>query len=262
MKKGSRTATPREILPVPDRPYVGPLPYDIKDPTAKFPPLEAIRPPAGAPNVLVVLLDDVGFGATSAFGGPCATTTAERLAAGGLKYTRFHTTALCSPTRAALLTGRNHHSVSMGIITELATSAPGYTSSIPNSAASIAKILQYSAMLYSFNDAAAKDRHEVQYFEMFGNRGIYRRGWTAGTKHRTPWEITRDAHPEKLHELQRLWLIEAARHGRRRIRWRPASTRCGWSSRTTAAGSARAGLPPSSSMGRRSLKGASRRRTR
>ena len=89
------------------------------------------RPP-GAPNVLVILLDDVGFGASSAFGGPCATPTAERLAANGLKYNRFHTTALCSPTRQALLTGRNHHSVGMGGITEIATSAPGYNSIRPN----------------------------------------------------------------------------------------------------------------------------------
>ena len=85
----------------------------------------------GAPNVLVVLLDDVGFGASSAFGGPINTPNAERLAANGLKYNRFHTTALCSPTRAALLTGRNHHTVGMGGITEIATSAPGYNSIRP-----------------------------------------------------------------------------------------------------------------------------------
>ena len=89
--------------------------------------------PKGAPNVLIVLIDDVGFGATSAFGGPCQTPTAEKLAAGGLKFTRFHTTALCSPTRQALLTGRNHHSVGMGGITEIATGAPGYCSVLPNS---------------------------------------------------------------------------------------------------------------------------------
>ncbi|MDC0747500.1 arylsulfatase [Polyangium sp. rjm3] len=144
MKKRAIPTPQREILPLPDRPYVGPLPYDTKDPDAEFPPIERIRPPEGAPNILVVLLDDVGFGATSAFGGPCRTTTAERLAAGGLKYTRFHTTALCSPTRAALLTGRNHHSVGMGVITELATTAPGYTTRIPNTAANIAKILKYN----------------------------------------------------------------------------------------------------------------------
>ena len=83
----------------------GSITFDAKDPASKFPPIDRLRPPAGAPNVLIVLIDDVGFGATSAFGGPCQTPTAEKLAAGGLKFTRFHTTALCSPTRQALLTG-------------------------------------------------------------------------------------------------------------------------------------------------------------
>ena len=92
--------------------------------------------------MLVVLLDDVGFGASSAFGGPVNMPTAERLAAGGLKYTRFHTTALCSPTRQALLTGRNHHSVGMGCITEMATSAPGYSSVRTNNKAPLAEILK------------------------------------------------------------------------------------------------------------------------
>ena len=115
----------REILPIPDRAYAGLITYDAKDPDTSFPPIEPLRPPAGAPNVLVVLLDDVGFAASSAFGGPVNTPTAERLAANGLKYNRFHTTALCSPTRQAMLTGRNHHSVGMGGITEIATSAPG-----------------------------------------------------------------------------------------------------------------------------------------
>src|SRR5437773_9629911 len=82
---------PREHLPVPDRPYDGPVFEDAKDPEATFPPIEPLRPPEGAPNVLIVLLDDVGFGASSAFGGPCETPTAERLAAGGLKFNRFHT---------------------------------------------------------------------------------------------------------------------------------------------------------------------------
>ena len=105
----------RETLPIPHRPFDGTLPFDARDPEARFRPIEPLRPPAGAPNVLVILLDDVGFGASSAFGGPCQTPTVERLAAGGLKYNRFHTTALCAPTRAALLTGRNHHTVGMGV---------------------------------------------------------------------------------------------------------------------------------------------------
>src|SRR6185437_5925791 len=106
----------RDVLPIPDRPFEGTLPYDVKDVDAPFPPIEPLRPPGNAPNVLVILLDDVGFGASSAFGGPCATPTADRLAGNGLKYNRFHTTALCAPTRAALLSGRNHHTVGMGVI--------------------------------------------------------------------------------------------------------------------------------------------------
>ena len=117
-------------------------PLDAKDPDATFPPIEALRPPANAPNVLIVLIDDEGFAASSAFGGPCNTPTAERLAAGGLSFNRFHTTALCSPTRAALLTGRNHHTVGMGGITELATSAPGYSSVRPNTCAPLAETLE------------------------------------------------------------------------------------------------------------------------
>jgi arylsulfatase len=99
-------------------------------------------PPAGAPNVLLVLLDDVGFGQASTFGGPANTPTLQRLADEGLRYNRFHTTALCSPTRAALLSGRNHHSVHTGVITEMATGFPGYDGSWPREAASIAEILR------------------------------------------------------------------------------------------------------------------------
>ena len=134
----------RQNLPIPDahQPYTGLITYDAKDPATKFPPTQKLLPPAGAPNVLVVLLDDVGFAASSAFGGPCETPVAERLAASGLKYTRFHTTALCAPTRQALLTGRNHHSVGMGCITELATAAPGYNGIRPNTAAPLADILK------------------------------------------------------------------------------------------------------------------------
>jgi arylsulfatase A-like enzyme len=131
----------RATLPIPDRVAPGLTTYDAKDPDTAFPPIEPLLPPEGAPNVLVVLLDDVGFGASSAFGGPCQTPTAERLAAGGLRYNRFHTTALCAPTRQALLTGRNH-SVGMGSITETATSAPGYSSVRPNTKAPLAMTLK------------------------------------------------------------------------------------------------------------------------
>jgi arylsulfatase A-like enzyme len=100
-----------------------------------------VRAPEGAPNVLLIMTDDTGFGAASTFGGPIPTPALDRVAKSGLRYNQFHTTALCSPTRAALLTGRNHHSVGMGNITELATGYPGYTSIIPKSAATIGNIL-------------------------------------------------------------------------------------------------------------------------
>ena len=103
--------------------------------------MRPVRPPAGAPNVLLILVDDMGFGASSPFGGPCRMPNAERLAGGGLRYNRFHVTALCSPSRQALLTGRNHHSVGMGVTTEMATSQPGYSGFRPASAATIAQIL-------------------------------------------------------------------------------------------------------------------------
>ena len=151
----------REVLPAPDRAYSGLVTYDAKDPDTAFPPIVPVRPPEGAPNVLVVLLDDVGFAASSAFGGPCATPTAEALADAGLKYNRFHTTALCSPTRAALLSGRNHHSVGMGGITEIATSAPGYNSVRPNSAAPLAETLK----LNGFSTAQFGKCHEVPVWE-------------------------------------------------------------------------------------------------
>ena len=107
--------------------------------------------------MLVILLDDVGFGASSAFGGPCRTPVAERLAGGGLKFNRFHTTALCAPTRQALLTGRNHHSVNMGSITETATSAPGQTSVLPNTKAPLATTLK----LNGYSTAQFGKCHEV-----------------------------------------------------------------------------------------------------
>ena len=89
----------RDVLPIPDRPFRGTLPDDARDPDASFPPIEPLQPPAGAPNVLVILLDDVGFAASSAVGGPCATATAERLDGNGLKYFRINAAALCAPSR-------------------------------------------------------------------------------------------------------------------------------------------------------------------
>lgn len=152
----------REHLPIPDPKHVGLTTYDAKDPNTKYPPIKQLRPPQGAPNVLIVLIDDVGFGASSAFGGPCRTPVAERLAAGGLKLNRFHTTALCSPTRQALLTGRNHHSVGMGAITEMATSAPGNNSIRPKEKAPLAETLK----LNGYSTAQFGKCHEVPGWEV------------------------------------------------------------------------------------------------
>src|SRR4051794_33834683 len=147
----------RSVLPIPKRSKPVLTTYDAKDPDTAFPPIEPLRPPEGAPNVLIILLDDIGFGASSTFGGPCPTPNADRVAATGLKFTRFHTTALCAPTRQALLTGRNHHTVGMGTITELATAAPGYNSIRPNTCAPLAETLK----LNGYSTAQFGKCHEV-----------------------------------------------------------------------------------------------------
>jgi arylsulfatase A-like enzyme len=157
----SNDTVQRNILPIPDPARTGLITYDAKDPETKYPPITPLLPPKGAPNVLIVLIDDAGFGSASAFGGPCNTPNAERLAAGGLKYNRFHTTALCSPTRQALLTGRNHHSVGMGGITEIATGSPGYSSILPNTCAPLARTLK----LNGYATAQFGKCHEVPVWE-------------------------------------------------------------------------------------------------
>src|SRR5512144_318954 len=157
----TRASFGREVLPIPDPQHAGPTTYDAKDPDTMYPPIEPLRPPKGAPNVLIVLLDDVGFGASSAFGGPVHTPTAERLAANGLKYNRFHTTALCSPSRQALLTGRNHHSAGMACITEIASGSPGYCSVLPNTMSPIARTLK----LNGYSTAQFGKCHEVPVWE-------------------------------------------------------------------------------------------------
>ena len=153
---GSKRDERRVVLPIPERTRPETAMMDARDPDQVFPKIEPVKPPAGAPNVLVVLLDDVGFGATTAFGGVVNTPTADRLAASGLRYTRFHTTALCAPTRAALLSGRNHHTVGMGAITELATSAPGNTSIRPQDCAPLPETLR----LNGYNTAQFGKCHE------------------------------------------------------------------------------------------------------
>jgi arylsulfatase A-like enzyme len=151
----------RAVLPIPDKPRTGLITYDAKDPETKYPKITPLRPPKGAPNVLLVLIDDAGFGSSSAFGGPCSTPTAEFLASEGLKFNRFHTTALCSPTRQALLTGRNHHTVGMGGITEIATGSPGYNSLLPNTCSPLARTLK----LNGYATAQFGKCHEVPVWE-------------------------------------------------------------------------------------------------
>jgi len=128
------------VLPKPQPPFQGKIERTVKDSTPDFP--KSVEAPAGAPNVLLILTDDVGFGATSTFGGPIQTPNFQRLADRGLRYNMFHTTALCSPTRAALISGRNHHSNASGVITEFATGYPGYNSLIPRGAGSVGEGLR------------------------------------------------------------------------------------------------------------------------
>jgi len=130
-------------LPAPEPPFHGKIGRTVKDSAPDFP--KEVEAPKGAPNVLLILTDDVGFGATSTFGGPIQTPTFDRLAASGLRYNNFHTTALCSPTRAALIAGRNHHTCASGVITEMATGYPGYNSLVPKSCASVGRVLRGNA---------------------------------------------------------------------------------------------------------------------
>ncbi len=130
----------RTTLPIPDAPFQGVAKRTLDGSKPNFP--RTVTPPKDAPNVLLILVDDAGFGNPSTFGGPCQTPNLTKLADRGLKYNRFHVTALCSPTRAALLAGRNHHAVGFGSVAEFAGGWPGYNSTWPKNAASVAKILQ------------------------------------------------------------------------------------------------------------------------
>jgi len=139
-KKAKPAAADGLQLPKPDPAFQGKIGETYKDSTPSFPP--PVKAPKGSPNVLLILLDDVGFGMASTFGGPVPTPYMEKLAANGLKYNRFHTTALCSPTRGALLAGRNHHTVSTGVIIEMGTGYPGYTGIIPKNTALVSETLR------------------------------------------------------------------------------------------------------------------------
>ena len=148
----AQPAGAQEILPRPEQPFGGKIGRITKDSVKDFP--KVVEAPKGAPNVLVILTDDVGFGASSTFGGPIPTVTMDRLANNGLRYNQFHTTALCSPTRAALLSGRNHHSAATGVIMEAGTGFPGYNTLMPKSAGTFAEILKqngYNTSWYGKN---------------------------------------------------------------------------------------------------------------
>jgi arylsulfatase len=146
LAKGQDKATERpaaggsDVLPRPAQPFKGKIGRTAKDSTPDFP--KAIEAPRSAPNVLLIMTDDVGFGASSTFGGPIPTPNYDKLAKAGLRYNIFHTTALCFPSRAALITGRNHHTCATGVITEFGTGFPGYNTLMPKSCGSVAEILK------------------------------------------------------------------------------------------------------------------------
>jgi arylsulfatase A-like enzyme len=161
-----------DVLPLPTPRFGGRIGTTYADSQAEL--ISMPTAPAGAPNVLLVLLDDVGFGQASTFGGPVNTPALQRLADDGLRYNRFHTTALCSPTRAALLSGRNHHSVHTGAITEIATGFPGYDGQWPREAACVAEILKGN----SYSTAAFGKWHNTPDHEL-GAPGPFDR-WPIG----------------------------------------------------------------------------------
>lgn len=166
-------ALDRTILPIPE-PKLAPITVlDARD--AKAPPRFEVKAPDGAPNVVIVLIDDIGFGHSSAFGGPIKMPTLEKIAAGGLKYNRFHTTALCSPTRTALLTGHNHHANNAGAIMEIATAFPGNTGVRPKNITPLAEILRQNG----YSTAAFGKYHETPPWEVSVS-GPYDR-WPTGS---------------------------------------------------------------------------------
>jgi arylsulfatase A-like enzyme len=152
--------TDRTVLPIPEPQYPHSTVLDARNATP--PPRFEVKAPANAPNVLIVLIDDMGFGQSSAFGGPIHMPTVETLANEGLRYNEFHTTALCSPTRTALLSGRNHHMNNMGSITETATAFPGQTGQRPNNVAPLAEMLR----LNGYSTAAFGKSHETAAWEL------------------------------------------------------------------------------------------------
>lgn len=153
--------SPKDYVKIgtPELEFTGVIGSSWTDSTPSYP--HPRRPPQGAPNVLVVLLDDVGFGQPSTFGGPIDMPVLDRLAGGGLRYNRFHTAGMCSPTRAALLTGRNHHVTGNGAVSEMGTGYPGYSTMWPRSAASVAEILR----LHGYSTASFGKWHNTPDWE-------------------------------------------------------------------------------------------------
>ena len=152
--------TDRTVLPIPEPQFPHGTVLDVRNATP--PPRFVVKAPAKAPNVLIVLIDDMGFGQSSAFGGPIHMPTVDRLADSGLRYNEFHTTALCSPTRSALLTGRNHHMNNTGAVMETATAFPGNTGQRPESIAPMAAMLRYNG----YTTAAFGKSHETAVWEV------------------------------------------------------------------------------------------------
>ncbi len=152
-------ALDRTVLPIPEP--VRPVYKELNARNVAMPPRFEVKAPEGAPNVVIVLIDDLGFGVPTAFGGPVSMPTLDTLAQQGLRYNNFHTTALCSPTRVALKSGRNHHTANMAFITELATGFPGATGQVPNAVAPLAEILR----LNGYSTAAFGKWHETAAWE-------------------------------------------------------------------------------------------------
>jgi arylsulfatase len=156
---GTASDLDRTVLPIPEP--KAPVSKELDVRNAQMPPPFEVKAPAGAPNVVIVLIDDLGFGVPGSFGGPVAMPTLDKLAQNGLRYNNFHTTALSSPTRAALKSGRNHHQVNMAFITEMATGFPGSTGQVPNTTAPLAETLR----LNGYATAAFGKWHETAAWE-------------------------------------------------------------------------------------------------
>ena len=229
------TSLERSVLPPPDPAFNGRIEVAFKDSEAEYP--EYLKAPAGAPNVLLVMGDDIGYGHMSAFGGPANTPTFDRLAAAGLIFSNFHTTPVCAASRACLLTGRNAHTVAMGGVPEISTGFPGYNSNIPRSAATVLDILRQNGYgtawigkthltpIHEITLAGPFDRWPrgmgTEYFYGFFGPGVSQ--W-----HPPLWENTHA-------------VAGPARRRRRATTWRPT-----WPTRRSAGSSARSRSIPTS----------------